>query len=236
MFCIDSLGIERSLRLWRYVLAGRAHRQLAVDRVRASGGASAGRADPGLVGDWRGLYFHKNIAGAVSAITAIVFFFSAAEDAALERHRALPAGRGFRGHDAFPNLARLLPAGRRGGLTYRLAWRSRQDRSIVAVACVLALFLAAAFVAIDAEAISRMLEDPTEFTGRAAIWQAELAFAAIICSWAPASAPSPTPAACRRCTITSRDRGSRRWRTAIAATCRSSSLSAASDFCSLPSR
>jgi len=35
-----------------------------------------GEQDPALVGNWRGLYFHKNIAGAVSAITAIVFFFS----------------------------------------------------------------------------------------------------------------------------------------------------------------
>ncbi|MBV9692281.1 MAG: O-antigen ligase family protein, partial [Alphaproteobacteria bacterium] len=63
-------------------------------------------------------------------------------------------------------------------LVYRFAWRSALDRGIVAVALLIALFLAAAFVAVDYDAIARMLEDPAEFTGRAAIWQAEIAFIA----------------------------------------------------------
>ena len=36
----------------------------------------AGETDPALVGNWRGLYGHKNIAGAVCAITAILFLFT----------------------------------------------------------------------------------------------------------------------------------------------------------------
>jgi O-antigen ligase len=64
------------------------------------------------------------------------------------------------------------------GLTYRFAWRRDLDRMIVGIAALLFAFLFAAFIAVDADTIARMLEDPTEFTGRAAIWQAELAFIA----------------------------------------------------------
>ena len=36
--------------------------------------------------------------------------------------------------------------------------------------------LATSFLILDADVIARMLEDPTEFTGRSAIWSAEIAF------------------------------------------------------------
>ncbi|MBV9693602.1 MAG: hypothetical protein JO261_07875, partial [Alphaproteobacteria bacterium] len=75
MLCVDALGFERAFRLWRWVLAG----ILIVNGLSVALVPQAvhlpGEQDPGLVGDWRGLYFHKNIAGAVSAVTAIVFFF-----------------------------------------------------------------------------------------------------------------------------------------------------------------
>ncbi|HEX4294313.1 MAG TPA: O-antigen ligase family protein [Rhizomicrobium sp.] len=177
MFCIDSLGVERSLRLWRYVLVG----VLIVNWLSIALVHQAvhlpGEQDPGLVGDWRGLYFHKNIAGAVSAVTAIVFFFSTLKTRHWGDIAFCLLALGFVVMTHSKSSLGLLPLAVAAGLTYRLAWRSRQDRSIVAVACALAFFLAAAFIVVDADAISRMLEDPTEFTGRAAIWQAELAFA-----------------------------------------------------------
>jgi exopolysaccharide production protein ExoQ len=177
MFCIDSLGVERSLKLWRYVLAG----VLIVNWLSIAFVHQAvhlpGEQDPGLVGNWRGLYFHKNIAGAVSAVTAIVFFFSALRTKHWSDIAFCLLAVGFVVMTHSKSSLGLLPMAVAAGLIYRLAWRSRRDRSIVAVACALVFFLAAAFIAVDADAISRMLEDPTEFTGRAAIWQAELAFA-----------------------------------------------------------
>jgi exopolysaccharide production protein ExoQ len=177
MFCVDSLGVERSLKLWRYVLVG----VLIVNWLSIALVHQAvhlpGEQDPGLVGDWRGLYFHKNIAGAVSAVTAIVFFFSALKTRHWSDIAFCLLALGFVVMTHSKSSLGLLPLAVAAGLTYRLAWRSRRDRSIAAVACALAFFLAAAFMVVDADAISRMLEDPTEFTGRAAIWQAELAFA-----------------------------------------------------------
>ena len=177
MLCVDALGIERSLRLWRWVLAGVLIVNWASVFVVHQAVHLAGEQDPGLVGDWRGLYFHKNIAGAVSAIAAIAFFFSW-----LERRRwgdlaffVLAVGFVVMSHSK--SSLGLLPVGLAAGLTYRFAWRSGLDRSIVAVVGILLFFLVGTLVALNADAISNALEDPTEFTGRSAIWQAELAFA-----------------------------------------------------------
>jgi exopolysaccharide production protein ExoQ len=177
MFCVDTLGTERSFKLWRYVLAG----VLIVNWLSIAFVHQAvhlpGEQDPGLVGNWRGLYFHKNIAGAVSAITAIVFFFSALRTRHWSDMVLCVLAVGFTVMTHSKSSLGLLPVAVLAGLTYCLAWRRSLDRSIVAVAVLLLVFLAAAFVVVDADAISRALEDPTEFTGRAAIWQAELAFA-----------------------------------------------------------
>jgi len=77
MLGVATLGAERSLTLLRGVLCF----VLLVNWISIPLIRNAvhlpGEIDPGLVGDWRGLYFHKNIAGAVGAITAILFFFQA---------------------------------------------------------------------------------------------------------------------------------------------------------------
>lgn len=177
MFCVDSLGTERSLKLWRIVLAGVLLLNWASIALVHQAVHLPGEQDPGLVGDWRGLYFHKNIAGAVSAVTAIVFFFGW-----LRSKRWIDLGLsllalGFVMMSHSKSSLGLLPLALAAGLTYRFAWRSRIDRSIVAVAGLLVFFLVAAIIAVNADSIAQMLEDPTEFTGRSAIWAAELAFA-----------------------------------------------------------
>src|ERR1700731_2038307 len=72
---VATLGAERSLSLLRGVLVC----VLVVNWLSIPFIPNAvhlpGEIDPQLVGDWRGLYFHKNIAGSVSAIIAMLFFF-----------------------------------------------------------------------------------------------------------------------------------------------------------------
>ena len=135
-----------------------------------------GEQDPGLVGDWRGLYFHKNIAGAVSAVSAIVFLFSALRTKRWIDIALFLAAVGFVVMTRSKSSLGLLVVAFALGLTYRFAWRRGIDRMIVAVAGLLFVFLLSAFFVLDADMIARALEDPTEFTGRAAIWQAEIAF------------------------------------------------------------
>ena len=178
VLCVDALGFERTLRLWRWVLAGvLIVNWLSIPLVHQAVHLP-GEQDPGLVGDWRGLYFHKNIAGAVSAITAIVFFFQGLRSRRWTDFAVFGAALLFAVMTHSKSSLVLLPLALAAGLVYRFAWKRAIDRSIVAVGLIFVLLLAGIFVAVDYQTIAHLLQDPAEFTGRAAIWQAEIAFIA----------------------------------------------------------
>lgn len=173
---VQTIGAERSLILLRNVLAA----VLVIDFASIPFIHQAvhlpGEADPGLIGNWRGLYYHKNVAGAVSAITALLFFFEA-----LGTRRA-PHWLAFAGAVIFTVMTRsktsiaLLPVALSVGLLFRCTMRHSLERWIVLLAGGTLLAGIASAVVVDFPAITRFLTDPTEFTGRVAIWQAELAF------------------------------------------------------------
>jgi len=176
MFCVDLIGGERAFRIWWFVLAG----VLIVNWLSIAFVHQAvhlpGEQDPGLVGDWRGLYFHKNIAGAVSAVSALVFFFNALKTKSWIDIALCIGAVGFTVMTHSKSSLGLLALAFAIGLTYRAAWRSGIDRTIVVVVALLVVLAGVAFLVLDADAIAHALEDPAEFTGRSAIWAAELAF------------------------------------------------------------
>jgi O-antigen ligase len=176
MLGVATVGAERALTLWRYVLAG----VLVVNWLSIPLVPQAvhlpGEIDPSLIGDWRGLFFHKNIAGAVSAITAIVFLFTF-----LKTRRAVDAilfvaAAGFLFMTHSKSSIGLLPVAVVVGLIYRAAWQRGIDRLIVTVLLALSCVIAAAFAIGDFSHIASVFEDPSRFTGRSAIWQAEVAY------------------------------------------------------------
>ena len=176
MMSASALGRARSFEILGLVLAGVLVVNWCSIPVIHQAVHLPGDPEPQLVGDWRGLYFHKNIAGAVAAISAIVFFF-----AAWDRQRwinvALCLGAiGFAIMTRSKSSLALLPVALAFGAIYRIAWHSTLDRLIVTVLVAIAAVAAAAFLFIDQTAIARLFSDPTEFTGRAEIWQAELSF------------------------------------------------------------
>jgi O-antigen ligase len=176
MLCVDIVGGERALRIWWLVLAG----VLIVNWLSIAFVHQAvhlpGEQDPGLVGDWRGLYFHKNIAGAVSAVSALVFFFTALRTKRWIDIALCAAAIVFTVMTRSKSSLGLLTVAFFFGLAYRYAWRRGIDRTIVVVALLLFVVFAASLLLLNAELVARLLEDPTEFTGRSAIWSAEIAF------------------------------------------------------------
>jgi len=62
------------------------------------------------------------------------------------------------------------------GCLYGLVWRRGIDRAILTVALLLAALIAAVVILKYSGAISHALQDPTELTGRTAIWKGEFAF------------------------------------------------------------
>ncbi|HEX3672828.1 MAG TPA: O-antigen ligase family protein [Rhizomicrobium sp.] len=176
MLGVESIGVERALRLLRYVLIF----VLVVNWISIPLIHNAvhlpGESDPSLVGDWRGLYFHKNIAGAVSALSAIVFFFFALQTKSKADWALFAAAVGFTVMTRSKSSIGLLPVALAMAWVYRAAWNRGMDRAIILLSMALVAVLAVTFAIVDAGAIARVFEDPTQFTGRTAIWQAEIAF------------------------------------------------------------
>ncbi len=177
LLSVDTIGAERAFRYWRIALLLILVVNFAsIPLIAAARHLPAETSDPALVGNWRGLFGHKNIAGAVCAMTALLFLFSrngrynwmgiAVAIAALvflyfTRSKS--------------SLGFLIPALAAGG-AYWLCWRDGLSRSILTVAAILLLAGLGAFLLLDQDVIARLLDDPAEFTGRAEIWAAELAY------------------------------------------------------------
>jgi O-antigen ligase len=173
---VSALGAERSLALTRIVLAAVLMiNWLSIPLVQ-NAVHLPGETEAQLVGDWRGLYYHKNIAGAVSAITAILYFFRALDTRRLAHWGLFAAAVGFTLMTRSKSSLGLLPFALAAGCIYRATWRRGIDRAILCVFLLLALLAGAALAGAAAGSIAHALEDPTQLTGRTAIWQAELAF------------------------------------------------------------
>ena len=172
----DTIGPERAFRYLKILLAA----ILVVNWISIPLIATArhlpGEIDPGLVGDWRGLYGQKNGAGAVCALTAILFLFSRIGKYNWIGWLVALFAVAFLVMTKSKTSMALLPACLLAGLAYRISWRDGLSRAIFTVGAVLLLVAGAAAALSYADIISHILEDPTEFTGRAEIWQAYLAF------------------------------------------------------------
>jgi exopolysaccharide production protein ExoQ len=176
MMSVSAIGPARALVLLRYVLAGVLIVNWLSIPLVPQAVHLAGETDPGLVGDWRGLYFHKNIAGSVSAVTAILFFFSMLSTRRIIDLLLFLAAVAFTFKTHSKSSLGLLPVALALGLIYRFAWQRGIDRFIVGIGAALVAIVVVAVGATYWSAISHILEDPTQFTGRAAIWQGEFAF------------------------------------------------------------
>jgi exopolysaccharide production protein ExoQ len=176
MLGVQALGAERACAFLRYVLgAVLIINWVSIPLVHQAVHLSD-EADPALIGNWRGLYFHKNITGAVSAITAILFLFEALRTRRWTHWLLFAAAVVFTVMTRSKSSLGLLPLAALAGLAYGYVRRKSLDVWILATAG--GLFVAAAALAaiVDLHAIGRFLTDPTELTGRVAIWQGEFGF------------------------------------------------------------
>jgi O-antigen ligase len=176
MLGVASLGPERAFRLWRWLLAFvLLVNFISVPLIPAARHA-AGEIDPALVGNWRGLYGHKNIAGAVCAMTVILFLFTRNGWKNWMGILIALAACVFLYFTHSKSSAGFLPIALFCGVMYRIGWRDGLSRAVLTTLAALLLCGLLAFILLDADSLTRMLEDPREFTGRSAIWSAELRY------------------------------------------------------------
>lgn len=175
MLAVEALGTKRCLELLRYVMIG----VLVVNWISIplipQARHLANENDPSIIGDWRGLYYQKNITGAVCALSILVFGYFALRDRRKLDYALLIATAGFLVMTNSKSSMGLLPASLLAAGIFVLATRKTLDRAIVLTGLVLTAVLAAAAVAVEWQTITHIFSDPNAFTGRVEIWHAELA-------------------------------------------------------------
>jgi len=176
LLSVETIGSERAFFWWRVMLALILVVNFASIPFIPTARHLAGEVDGALVGNWRGLYGHKNIAGAISAITALTFLFSRNGWRNWLGIVIAIAAIVFLVMTRSKTSLGLLPLAIAAGILYRFGWRDSLSRAVVTAAAVLLLAALASIAAFDSDAIAHALEDPTEFTGRSAIWAAELSY------------------------------------------------------------
>lgn len=176
MLSVHNLGVERCLRILRLVLAIVLIVNWISIPILPQAVHLPNETDPSIVGDWRGLYFHKNITGAVCAVSAMLFLYYAIRDKSRADWALLAGTIGFLIMTRSKSSMGLLPLAVGAAAVYYWAWRRAMDRAIFAVAIVLVALLFTIMAATNYETIARIFSDPQAFTGRTAIWQAEIAF------------------------------------------------------------
>ncbi len=135
-----------------------------------------GETDPGLIGDWRGLYDQKNITGAVCALTVLLFFFPAARQRRWTDWLVIFAALGFLYFTNSKTSMALLPVAILFGVAYRAGWKNGLDRILLTLTAMLAISCVVVVGLLNADLIARLLEDPAALTGRTEIWQADIAY------------------------------------------------------------
>jgi len=173
---VETLGAARAFAIWKWLLlAILVVNWLSIPLIPAAR-HFANEVDTALIGNWRGLYGHKNITGAVCAVTALIFLFTRQGRGNWIGILIAAAATVFLVMSHSKSSLGFLPIAAAAGLAYRIGWQDGLSRAIVTLAAALALFGLGLAMLFHAEALNRLLSDPTEFTGRSAIWAAELAY------------------------------------------------------------
>src|SRR6185312_13339116 len=169
MLSVNALGADRAFRVLRLVLALVLIVNWLSIPIVPQAVHLADETDPSIVGDWRGLYFHKNITGAVCALSAMAFLYYAIRDKSRTDWILLIATLGFLVMTRSKSSIGLLPLGIGAGALYYCAWRRGIDRAIVSVGVVLVILFAADIAGVYHQELARIFSDPQEFTGRTVI-------------------------------------------------------------------
>lgn len=135
-------------------------------------------SDKALIGAWRGFFFHKNIAGAVMALTFVVsahaFFTSRKWYHALFTVLAFVFVIGTKSKTSLALCFGILAV----SAIYRVLSDSVAKRAVLLLLVGLGMLMFLGFYIAFEPAVERLLADPTAFTGRVSIWKVAIDYLA----------------------------------------------------------
>lgn len=126
--------------------------------------------DTSLVGDWRGIMGHKNVAGLIGALTVLFFAFDRQRLPRLVQIAVIVPAAIFLLYTSSRTSMALCVGGVVLGLIFA-RYKSRYRSAVIGMVIVLGIVGAWAQSAYS-DPFMRVLNDPTAFTGRTQIWQA----------------------------------------------------------------
>src|SRR6185312_6643490 len=110
-----------------------------------------GEQDPKLIGNWRGLYDQKNVAGAVCALTVLQYLFPGGRARRWTDWLVIAAALGFLFFTKSKTSMALLPVAALFAAAYRAGWKNGLDRAVLATTALLAIGCIAALLALNVQ-------------------------------------------------------------------------------------
>jgi O-antigen ligase len=169
---VERLGYERSVTVFRIALAiTLVANYLAVFGLPEFGVHQVGEPDDKtLIGNWRGIMMHKNVAGAVCAVTVLAFVNDAQRIATWLRVGVIALATIFLVFTQSKTSLGLLGFGVAAGLLFS-RYQSRYRPAVIIALCFAAVF-AAVLGSIFRNVLALKFTDRDAFTGRGQIWAA----------------------------------------------------------------
>jgi exopolysaccharide production protein ExoQ len=173
---VNLLGSERTLRVLYLTLACILIVNIASVAVIPNAVHLPGDFETSIVGGWRGMHFHKNIAGSITTISALIFLYFA-----LERRKIIDwllfatalvflVGTGSKTAMSLLALCILLTA------VGRWAAKTKSHQRGFSVFFVFGLIFSLSLLFVLGQNLLDYLIDPTLFTGRGAVWQLAVSY------------------------------------------------------------
>jgi len=173
---VDLLGAQRSMRVLYWLLATCVVVSLLAVPLFPFAKHPMTEADPSIAGGWRGVFVHKNTAGAVTAASIILFLYLAIREQRWYQWALVVIAVVFLAGTKSKTPALLLLPTLLFGWLYYQAYTRDFGRNWFAFGFIALASVTTFLVFAKMYVIERVLDDPKSFTGRAGLWEAVLGF------------------------------------------------------------